>query len=470
MLLRRHGEDLSLILTPLTPTDFPEGRARMSKARIAIVWIVTTALLGVSGITTAVVAGAAPAYFATIAEVNVRKGPSTSTEVLTTLQKGAVVIGAGSTSGDWRPISFDGGTAWLFADYVSSTSSPKVPATVARPGQRTTTANVNLRTEPTLTSEILKVVKKGGKVSATGRASGDFTEVTVDGTARWLFTDYVSAPAGSGGGDTGSQDPDPSLASVVTTTLLSLRGSASESGKLIANIPANTTVGVTGKHSGSYTQVTAAGQIGWVLTGYLKPAATGPTVTLPTALAQRYINATDVNVRKNSDVESTKLATLAHGTLLQITGPAKNKYTQVIFNGGLAWVASEYLSATKPAPTLGSSSLDKLNAAGKAAVLVVRDKFPQIKTIHGWRASSAYSSDHPNGRAIDIMIPSYKSNKALGDKIADYFIDNHKSLKVKYVIWRQRNYTITRGKWVHMADRGGDTANHYDHVHVSFTG
>ena len=452
----------------------------MSKARIAIVWIVTTALLGVSGITTAVVAGAAPAYFATIAEVNVRKGPSTSTEVLTTLQKGAVVIGAGSTSGDWRPISFDGGTAWLFADYVSSTSSPKVPATVARAGQRTTTANVNLRTEPTLTSEILKVVKKGGKVAATGRASGDFTEVTVDGVARWLFTQYVSAPANSGGdtgGDPGEDPgdgggtPDPgSLASVVTTSLLSMREGASESSALITNLAANTTVGLTGLHSGSYTQVTAAGKIGWVLTGYLKAAPTGPTVTLPTALALRYINATDVNVRQRSDVESTKLATLAHGTVLQTTGPAQNKYTQVIFNGGLAWVASEYLSSTKPAPTLGSSSLDKLNAAGKAAVLVVRDKFPQIKTIHGWRASSAYSSDHPNGRAIDIMIPSYKSNKALGDKIAQYFIDNHKSLKVKYVIWRQRNYTITRGKWVHMSDRGGDTANHYDHVHVSFTG
>ena len=33
---------------------------------------------------------------------------------------------------------------------------------------------------------------------------------------------------------------------------------------------------------------------------------------------------------------------------------------------------------------------------------------------------------------------------------------------------RDSTYTIARGSWVKMADRGGDTANHMNHVHVSF--
>jgi len=435
----------------------------MSKARIAIAMVVTTAFLaGAAGITTAVVAGAATTLYTANAEVNVRSGPSTTDTVLDTLDKGEVVAASGNKAGDWQPISFNGTTGYVFAEYVTLTTSTTTPTTTAVAGKRTTSANVNLRTAASLTSEILKVLKKGTTVDATGRSSGDFTEITLDGAVRWLYTKYVTAQT------TTTPPPPVTVANVVTATTLALRTSASESSASLGDIKAGTQVGLTGKHSASYTQVVANAKIGWVLTGYLKPAASGPTVTLPVSIGLRYINATGVNVRKAADVESTRLATLARSTVLQATGPTKNKYSQIIFNGGLAWVSSEYLSTTKPPATLGSSSLDKLRATAKAAVLVVRDKFPQIKTIYGWRASSAYSSDHPNGRAIDIMIPSYKSNKALGDKIAQHFITNNKSLKVKYVIWRQRNYTITRGRWLHMSDRGGDTANHYDHVHVSF--
>ncbi|WP_425295888.1 hypothetical protein [Nocardia abscessus] len=35
-----------------------------------------------------------------------------------------------------------------------------------------------------------------------------------------------------------------------------------------------------------------------------------------------------------------------------------------------------------------------------------------------------------------------------------------------YVIWRQR-YNDGNG-WSYLEDRGSPTANHYDHVHVSF--
>lgn len=443
----------------------------MRRARTAIAWLVTTTLLVGAGITTAVMASAATTLYTASAEVRVRTGPSTSKTILHLLKKGDVVEANGKAKNGWQPVKFNNTTGYVYSQYVKVIKSTKTPITNAAPSTRKTSANVNLRTAADLDSKIIRVVKKGTAVAATGRKSGDFTEVKVDGQIRWLFTKYVGATT------TNPTDPKPeepteptpdTVATVVTASLLALRKSASEAAASLGDVAADTEVGLTGKHSGSYTEVVVNDKVGWVLTGYLKPSPKSPTVTLPVATGLRYINASDVNVRKAADVESTKLATLAHGTVLQITGPTKNSYTQIIFSGGLAWVASQYLSTTKPPATLGSSSLDKLKANGKAAVLVVRDKFPEIKTIYGWRSSSAYSSDHPNGRAIDIMIPSYKKNKALGDKIATYFIDNHKSLKVKYLIWRQRNYTITRGKWVHMADRGGDTANHYDHVHVSF--
>ncbi|MFI6323201.1 coiled-coil domain-containing protein [Nonomuraea sp. NPDC050556] len=78
--------------------------------------------------------------------------------------------------------------------------------------------------------------------------------------------------------------------------------------------------------------------------------------------------------------------------------------------------------------------------------------------------------EHPLGRACDFMMSSGGSmpsaaNNALGDQIAAWAMKNKDKLGVKYVIWKQR---IDQGSgWRGMSDRGGITANHYDHVHIS---
>ena len=79
----------------------------------------------------------------------------------------------------------------------------------------------------------------------------------------------------------------------------------------------------------------------------------------------------------------------------------------------------------------------------------------------GGRAGRAGASDHPLGLALDMMV-----DRATGDTMAEYVLDNMDRLNVKYVIWKQR---INYGSgWKMMDDRGGATANHFDHVHISF--
>ncbi|KZB79417.1 hypothetical protein [Amycolatopsis regifaucium] len=79
----------------------------------------------------------------------------------------------------------------------------------------------------------------------------------------------------------------------------------------------------------------------------------------------------------------------------------------------------------------------------------------------GGVAGRANASDHPSGLALDFMVDT-----ATGNAIADYLLANQKDFGVTYVIWRQR-YNDGSG-WDTMEDRGGATANHMDHVHVSF--
>ncbi|WP_174189100.1 hypothetical protein [Nocardia barduliensis] len=70
--------------------------------------------------------------------------------------------------------------------------------------------------------------------------------------------------------------------------------------------------------------------------------------------------------------------------------------------------------------------------------------------------------DHGAGLALDLMT----SDSARGDAIAEFVLANKQRFGVTYVIWRQR-YNDGSG-WSYLEDRGSPTANHYDHVHVSF--
>jgi hypothetical protein len=60
------------------------------------------------------------------------------------------------------------------------------------------------------------------------------------------------------------------------------------------------------------------------------------------------------------------------------------------------------------------------------------------------------------------------SDGAKGNAVAQYVIENAARFNVEYVIWKQRIYVIGGSGWKPMADRGSPTANHMDHVHVSF--
>ncbi|MBB5774186.1 coiled-coil domain-containing protein [Nonomuraea jabiensis] len=81
--------------------------------------------------------------------------------------------------------------------------------------------------------------------------------------------------------------------------------------------------------------------------------------------------------------------------------------------------------------------------------------------------------EHGKGRACDFMMSpggtmATGADEARGDALADYLIKNGARIGVMYIIWKQRYYDIrSGGGWDPMSDRGGVTANHYDHVHVS---
>ena len=94
-----------------------------------------------------------------------------------------------------------------------------------------------------------------------------------------------------------------------------------------------------------------------------------------------------------------------------------------------------------------------------------------VTNIGGYRAGDP--DDHGKGLAVDVMVPT---NSELGDQVAQYAIDNMDRAGISYIIWKQQFYMPVNNiygpanTWNQMPDRGDDTANHNDHVHISFNG
>jgi hypothetical protein len=88
-----------------------------------------------------------------------------------------------------------------------------------------------------------------------------------------------------------------------------------------------------------------------------------------------------------------------------------------------------------------------------------------VNDIGMYRSPDGYN-EHASGEAADVMVGN---NKALGDAVAQYFLQHAAQFGVQYVLWQQAQWNPD-GTSSKMSDRGGATANHLDHVHVRTLG
>lgn len=96
----------------------------------------------------------------------------------------------------------------------------------------------------------------------------------------------------------------------------------------------------------------------------------------------------------------------------------------------------------------------------QAAAREIGSRFGAMN-IGGYR-SGPDAQDHGKGLAIDVMTSS-------GQAIAEFVQQNAARLGVTYVIWNRAIWDSRNNRgWEEMEDRGNPTANHMDHVHISF--
>ena len=441
----------------------------------------------VQGLGTLALGPAADAEIANVTattSVNIRTAPTTSSTRLAVLQRGQSLPSTGSANG-WTTVTYQGRTAYVASAYLTGGTAASSPSsetsngsTASSTGTVYTTANLNLRVGPALSDAVSVVVQRGTALKLSGKVSGAYAQVTYNGKLLWAASQYLSTTASAAYGE---------LPKVTgkgrATAALMIRTTPYTGFVNLGDVPRGTILDTTGVVTNGMAQVVYKGAVRWVNAKYLVAvSATTPAPTTPAVPATTLRYATTVLNIWTASSGTAYVGEIPKGGEVQVTGLVTNGRAEAVVNGAVRWVTARYLSTTKPADgtasggsstTLNrgySSGLDQTNANVQAIVRDSWNRYPAIKTMYGWRKD--VTPDHPAGRAVDVMIPSYSSNQALGWQIANYYKANAAKYNINYIIFAQKIWSVQRSSegWRTMADRGSDNANHYNHVHINTYG
>ncbi|GAA3689452.1 hypothetical protein GCM10022204_00170 [Microlunatus aurantiacus] len=127
-------------------------------------------------------------------------------------------------------------------------------------------------------------------------------------------------------------------------------------------------------------------------------------------------------------------------------------------------------------PPTGSPAERGLSRDALLVLRCVKARFPSLIDFGGKRPDPL--PDHPSGRAVDIMIPSYTTaeGQAFGWQIARWLQDNRQALGVQYLIYDAKIWSVERdaeGWRPYSPGYTGsinDSSLHRNHVHVTVYG
>ncbi len=127
-------------------------------------------------------------------KVNLRKKRSTSSGIIKTLKAGTKVTIYGTSQNGWFKVKTGGDTGYVSKEYITTDPS-KVEQTSASGNTKTRTAyaktKVNLREKRSTSSDILKTLKAGTKVTVYGSSKNGWYKVKAGGKTGYVRTEYI---------------------------------------------------------------------------------------------------------------------------------------------------------------------------------------------------------------------------------------------------------------------------------------
>ena len=326
-------------------------------------------------------------------------------------------------------------------------------------GERYTTARsgLNVRSGPGGDAEVTTALDHGTEVAITESTEGRWQQIVQDGNARWVDSEYLS-----------ETKPPPETVGHRYTTAdsgLNVRSGPGAHTEVTTTLDHGTEVAITEATQGPWQQIVRDGNARWVDSEYLSENEPEPEDSADDdgGDGDRDNNGSGEDSGDSSGDSSGD-------------GSGDSGGSDDSSNDDGSGDSSSDDGSDSSGDSGGDVSTeecdDSTSESGWSpdAVRVYRalcNEFPGIDSYLG-SPSDRSDGEHGEGRAVDAMI----SDSALGDEVAEWLRENHEELGVSEVIWAQQIWTVQRSGdgWRDMEDRGSDTANHYDHVHVTVHG
>ena len=131
--------------------------------------------------------------------VRIRSEASTSSSIITTLDKGAALAILSPAADGWYRVAFNGSTGYISADYVVEDQDGAFEAS-----GRVNADGVNVRAAATTDSEVLASVSTNAPVTVTGFADGWYAVTCQYGTEGYIRSDFVDLTTAAGQSSSGS--------------------------------------------------------------------------------------------------------------------------------------------------------------------------------------------------------------------------------------------------------------------------
>lgn len=192
--------------------------------------------------------------------LNVRRGPSTSEQVITSLNKGDKVVVMYHTSRGWSRIKLNNSYGYVSTQYLSSidlnTSSEKYTTMLCN------TNKLNIRKGPSTKEEILGSLKKGDKIDVVSHGSNNWSKIRFNNSYAYVSTNYLS-------NSISSDIPNSKVFMTCNTSNLNVRKGPSTNDSIIGNLKKGDKVEIIYKVNNHWYKISYNNSSAYVNSTYL---------------------------------------------------------------------------------------------------------------------------------------------------------------------------------------------------------
>jgi len=321
--------------------------------------------------------------------LNVRSGPGTGHEVLSSLKDGAKVTINGQVADWWRIDLGSGKNGFVSSAFIKLDPDAQPPAAnppaanpppaAKPPAEQTKTGKVNtpgttlnVRSGPGTNNAIIGSLKHNDKITITGESSGWY-KLTYSGKTGYVSAAFVILDSAT---QTPSQPATPVSKTVYVNTpgsALNVRSGAGTGFAVMGTLKHGEKVTVT-DHNSDWYKLNFGGKTGYISKSFTKADNPVSAPSQPSAPAQKtvYVNTpgSALNVRSGAGTSNPIIGSLKHGEKITVTDH-NNDWYKLTFGGKTGYISKSY-TKDQPVSTSTETSTQKTGTVNSSTGLNVR--------------------------------------------------------------------------------------------------